>query len=109
MRAWASSKGLVPPSAAPAGAQSAPLGADAAPSNVAAGDKTAERPIDAKSSVQNDASNEEERIRSHVPVTTKVPVEKETAEDRARLAAKFASKCSSSTYSFLGGTLFCLD
>ena len=33
-----------------------------------------------------------EQIRAHVPVTTKVPVEKETAEDRARLAAKFASK-----------------
>ena len=42
-------------------------------------------------SVQNDEANEEQ-IRSHVPVTTKVPVEKETAEDRARLAAKFASK-----------------
>ena len=40
---------------------------------------------------QNDKANEEQ-IRSHVPVTTKVPVEKETAEDRARLAAKFASK-----------------
>ena len=46
--------------------------------------------VDAES-VENDEANEEQ-IRSHVPVTTKVPVEKETAEDRARLAAKFASK-----------------
>ena len=42
-------------------------------------------------SVQNVEANEEQ-IRSHIPVTTKVPVEKETPEDRARLAAKFASE-----------------
>ena len=118
MKAWAASKGLLnEPSAAAAptvsGTPSAP------PSNVAAVEAV-ERAVAAMdiepkseaSEVTDEASGKadqpptesgansmhtaeptnQEQIRAHVPVTTKVPVEKETAEDRARLAAKFASK-----------------
>ena len=121
MKAWAASKGLLnEPSAAAAptvsGTPSAP------PSNVAAVEAVeravaamdiepkseangatdeasgkADEPPPAESdatSVHTAEPANVEQIRAHVPVTTKVPVEKETAEDRARLAAKFASKYS---------------
>ena len=119
MKAWAASKGLLDEPSAAAAAPTVSGTPSAPPSNVAAVEAveravaamdiepkyeaneatdeasgTADQPppeSDATSVHTAEPANVEQ-IRAHVPVTTKVPVEKETAEDRARLAAKFASK-----------------
>jgi len=109
MKAWAASKGLLND---PSAATAPTVSNTPAPSNkttVEAAEKAmAAMDIEPKESEAKEAAGKDgpppesdntsvhttdvEQIRAHVPVTTKVPVEKETAEDRARLAAKFASK-----------------